>query len=1050
VLTKIVAASIRFRALMLILLAVLLAGGGVAARLLPIDAIPDVSTVQVSVLTDCPGLSPVEVERTVTFPMEAALNGLPRLVELRSVSRSGLSAVTVIFKDGTDLWFVRQMVLERVREVEGHLPKIAAKPELSPVSGGLGEIYQFVVRSDHHSPTQLRTILDWEIVPKLRSVPGVIEVNTMGGDLKEYQVVIDRGRLHAHEMALKDVAAALEQANISVGGGYLDRGAESYTLMGVGLLRSEEEIANVVLRTASDGTPLLVRHVAQVRIGAALRHGVITRDGEGEAVTGIVMMLVGANSRDVVHAVKARIGQIQGELPPGVIIDAIYDRADFVGRTVSTVVHNLIEGALVVTIVLALLLGTFRGALIVVLGIPASMSIALFGMHLFGVTGDLMSLGAIDFGFLVDGPIIILEAVMAATAGRDLVKRAREQSYTEIAAAVARPVAFSVAIIMLVYIPLLTLEGIEGKMFRPMAVTMACALFGALVYSVFFFPALLVTFVPPPKIEGPRWIIALEHGYERWLRPAMRIKWILIVASSVALVGSFVALSRAGADFVPRIDEGDAVVTIRRAPSLSLAEAKELDLAAERVLERFPEVVTTLAMTGRAEVAIDPVGNDNTDIFVHLRPKEEWVTAHDLDAMSVAMKNAIESEVPGTFVSVSQPIEDKTNELISGSRADVQIAIFGEDLAELKRLSEAVGGVVRDVQGAGDVRIERVLGAPTITVRPDRVRLARYGVAAEDALAVVEAARVGIHVGSIYEGHRRFDLRLLVPPTSSRPEALGELFVEATGGSTVPLAEVARIEETEGPTQIRRESLTRTVRVEVNLRGRDLVSWVGEAREKVAAQVNLPTGYEVSWGGQFENFERAKKRLALVVPMSLAIIFGMLLWMFQSPRFAGAVFAVVPFALIGGIFGLVLRGLSFSIPAAVGFVALAGVSVLNGVVMTADVKRRIEHGSAVDVALVEGAAHTMRAVLTTGAVAAFGFLPMALATGAGSEIQRPLATVVISGIVFSTLLTMFLLPGVLEIALRNAEQEAREPVALAPPTARARAGGAAVPGEPAE
>lgn len=1032
-LTSLVTISIRFRFAVLALLGVLLVSGGVAARYLPIDAVPDVSTVQVSVLTDCPGLSPVEVERTVTFPMEAALNGLPRLVELRSVSRNGLSAVTVIFKDGTDIWFARQMVLERVRGVESNLPKVAGKPELSPVSGGLGEIYQFVVRSEKHSPMQLRTILDWEIVPKLRGVGGVIEVNTMGGDLKEYQVVVDRGRLHAHKMTLAQVAEALAKSNLNVGGGYLDRSAESFTLTAVGALKTEEEISNVVLRTGADSGPLLVKHVGQVRVGSALRHGVITRDGEGEAVTGVTMMLIGANSRDVVHAVKDRVAEIQKELPPGVVIDPIYDRADFVGRTLSTVIKNLIEGALVVTIVLAIVLGTIRGSLVVVLGIFSSMAIALFGMHAFGVTGDLMSLGAIDFGFLVDGPIVILEGVMGALAGKNLVKRAREQAYAEVAAGLARPVAFSVAIILLVYIPLLALEGIEGKMFRPMAVTMACALFGALVYSVLFFPALLVTFVPPPKSGGPKWMKRLEHAYSRSLPFAIRQRWVLVGVCTVALGFSGFLMSRAGADFVPRIDEGDAVVTIRRAPSISLAEAKELDLKTERVLKRFPEVVTTLAMTGRAEVAIDPVGNDNTDIFVHLKPKEQWKTAHDLDDLSVAMKNAIETEVPGTFVSVSQPIEDKTNELISGSRADVQIAIFGSELTELKRISEEVGDVVRGVRGAGDVRVERVLGAPTLTVRPDRVRLARYGVTAEDALAVIQAARVGIPVGSIYEGQRRFDLRVLVPPRTASPDALGELFVEAEGGTSVPLSEVAKIEETEGPTQVRREALTRTVRVEVNLRGRDLVSWVNEARAKVKSQVKMPTGYEVTWGGQFENFERAQKRLGMVVPMSVAIIFGMLLWMFQSGRYASAVFAVVPYALIGGCLGLVTRGLSFSIPAAVGFIALAGVSVLNGVVMAADVQKRLDSGVPLDDAVREGASHTMGAVLATGAVAALGFFPMAIATGAGAEVQRPLATVVISGIAFSTLLTLFLLPGVLKITLAGYRPDA-EPLSIPPPS----------------
>ncbi len=677
-LSAIVRASIRLRFLMLALLVLLLAGGVGAARALPIDAVPDVSTVQVAVLTDCPGLAPVEVERVVTFPMEAALNGLPHLTELRSVSRDGLSAVTVIFDDKTDVWFARQMVLERVRGVEAGLPKGSGRPELSPVSGGLGEIYQFVVRSDRHSPMQLRTILDWEIVPKLRGVPGVIELNTMGGDLKEYQVVVDRGRLHAHDMSLQSVSDAIAKSNLNVGGGYLDRSGESFTLTGVGTLRNEEEIANVVLRTAADGTPL---PGPSPRPGARWARPCGTGSSRATANPRLSRASRSCswvpNSRDVVARRRSEGSGGSGRASPGVIIDPIYDRADFVGRTVSTVLKNLVEGAIVVTVVLALLLGTLRGALVVVVGILASMAIALFGMLFFGVTGDLMSLGAIDFGFLVDGPIIILESVMAATAGKHFADAARRREYGEVASGCCRPVAFSVAIIMLVYIPLLALEGIEGKMFRPMAITMACALFGALVYSVLFFPALLVTFVPPPKGHTARWLAWSERHYSRLLDAAISGRWPLLGGSVVALVGSFVLLAGAGADFVPRIDEGDAVVTIRRAPSIVLGEAKELDLKAERVLRRFPEVVTTLGMTGRAEVAIDPVGNDNTDMFVHLKPKKEWKTATDLDGLSVAMKNAIESEVEGTFVSVSQPIEDKTNELISGSRADVQVAIFG-------------------------------------------------------------------------------------------------------------------------------------------------------------------------------------------------------------------------------------------------------------------------------------------------------------------------------------------------------------------------------------
>jgi len=1018
-LLAIVQQSIRAKGLMFALLLVLIGVGVYAARELPIDAVPDVSTIQVSVLTDAPGLSPIEVERSVTTPMELALNGVPWLVELRSVSRAGLSAVTVVFQEGTDIWLARQVVLERVRQVENELPKGSGKPQLSPVSGGLGEIYQFVVRSDHHSPTQLRTLLDWEIAPKIRQVPGIVELNTMGGDLKEYQVMVDPARLHAQALTLSQVAEALERANSNVGGGYLERASESLTLRGLGLLQSESEIGNVVLRTAADGTPVLVRNVATVQVGAAIRYGVITRDGQGEAVTGITMMLIGSNSRQVVHAVKAKVAEIAAELPPGVKIEPIYDRADFVGRTLSTVLRNLVEGALVVTVVLALLLGTIRGALVVVLGIPASMSIAVLGMHLFGITGDLMSLGAIDFGFLVDGPIVILEALIAGLAGKQLTGKARDGAYTEVAGTVLRPVAFAVAIIMLVYLPLLTLTGIEGKMFRPMAITMACALFGALVYSVLFFPALCALFVPPAKSHGPRWMERVTEMYARSLPWALRHRVWLLGGATAAMTAAFVLIAGAGADFLPRIDEGDIVVTIRRAPSINLQQAKELDLATERVLARFPEVVTSLGMTGRAEVAIDPVGNDNTDIFVHLKDKSEWKTAHDLDSLSVAIKDAIEGSIPGTFVSVSQPIEDKTNELVSGSRADVQINIFGKDLEQLKAYSEKVAQVVRGIRGTGDTRVERVLGAPQITVRPDRARLARYGAKAEDALGAVRAARVGVPVGVIYEEEKRFELRVIVPPRVPAPEALGELFVEAAGGTLVPLSEVAHIEQTEGPAQVRREDLRRTVRVEVNLRGRDLVSWVGEARAKVAEVVPMASGYEITWGGQFENFERARARLSMVVPLALVIIFCMLLWMFGEARLALAVFAIVPFALTGGIFGLLLRGLSFSIPAAVGFIALAGVAVLNGVVIANEVRNKVNSGWPVEEAVRDGAVYTARAVLTTGAVAALGFMPMAIATGAGAEVQRPLATVVVSGIAVSTLLTMFILPGLLQLLLRR-------------------------------
>ena len=1032
-LAKIVETSVRLRYAMLALLLCLIGTGIYAGLRLPIDAVPDISPVQVTVITSAPGLSAEQVERAVTFPIENALNGTPGLIDLRSISRADTSSVIVVFEEGMDPWFTRQIVLERIQQVIPDLPEGVERPELAPLSNGLGEIYQFVLRSDFHSAKQLRTILDWEVIPRLRSVSGVIEVNSFGGELKQYQVVVEPERLRAYSLTIDDVADAIRAASASASGGYVDRGAEAYTLRAIGLFQGLDDIGRVVLRADVDRPPVLVRHVAEVRVGSALPHGVVTYQGEETAITGVIMMLQGSNSREVVYAVKDRVAEIQAELPPGVVIDAVYDRADFVERALKTVMTNLAEGVLIVTLVLPLMLGSVRGAIAVVLAIPASTAVALLGMHAFGVTGDLMSLGAIDFGFLVDGPIVVLEALLAAKIGSQLNPdlrpservRQRLEGMREAIAGVMRPVFYSVAIIMLVYLPLLGLEGVEGRMFRPMAITMACALAGALIYSVVFLPAVLVVLKPEVKGHGPGWLVRLERGYGRMVPTAIKWRWRLLGICMLALGAGVVVIASAGADFVPRIDEGDAMVTIRRAPSISLEEARELDLRVQRALRQFPEVRRTLAMTGRPELATDPVGKDSTDILVALAPKEEWVSASDLDGISVLFKDAAES-VPGTFASVSQPIEDRTNELISGSRADVQIMLYGDDLFRLTEISEEIAGLVRTVEGAGDVRVERVLGLPSITVEPDRAAMAIHGVSMQDLLAAVEAARVGIDLGTVWEGPRRFGLRLLVPPRSSEREALGDLAVEGRRGINVPLDELANIVESDGPSNVRRENRTRTLRVEVNLRGRDLVSWVKEARSLVERQVHLPGDMRMSWGGQFENFERASRRLAVIVPLALAIVFGMLMAMFQEARWAAAVFAIVPFAATGGIFGLAARDLPFSIPAAVGFVALAGVAVLNGVVLTSKVREAFAGGLSREQAIATGSTETMRAVLTTGAVAALGFLPMALATSAGAEVQRPLATVVVFGIGLSTIVTLFVLPGILRICMPADRREGED------------------------
>ena len=1007
------------RGAVMALLVLLILAGVYAGATLSIDAMPDVSPVQVTILTSTGGLSPQEAENTINIPIENALNGIPGQAELRSLADAGVTSVTVVFREGTDPYFARQLVIERLRGIESELPPSAGTPTLAPLSTGLGEIYQFVVKSSVHSPMQLRTLLDWEIVPKLRSIPGITEINTQGGELKQYQVRVDPVRLHAEGATLAEVVASLRSGNLSAGGGYLDRGSESYIVRGEGMLRNEQEIADVIVKLRGQQSPLRVGQVADVVIGPALRYGAITHDGKGEAVAGTVMMLLGANSRDVVRAVGECVNQIRTALPPGASIEVVYDRADFVGRTLTTVATNLAEGVIVVVIVLALFLGTLRGAVAVVLGIPAAMSVALIGMNLLGVTGDLMSLGAIDFGFLVDGPIVVLEAVIAGTAGRKLVGRAKAGAYGELASATIRPVAFAVAIILLVYIPLLALEGVEGKMFRPMAITMALALGGALLYTIGFFPAVLAVLVHPRPDHGPGWLVAIERRYRRLLPRLVsrRIPILGLAAGMLVLAGTL--FSRNGAEFVPRIFEGDAVVTIRRAPSISLTMARDLDLETEKVLHEFPEVVSTLGMTGRAEIAIDLGGVDATDILVRLRPIKQWQTAKTFDDLSAAIKENIERKVFGTFVSVSQPIEDRTNEIISGSRADVAIQIYGPELHELARLSSEVKDVVRTVSGLGDYRVERLLGQPALSAIADRKLLATYGVRLEDALATLTATREGIDAGQIYEGARRFALRVMEPPKTATLQGLSELRVETMAGESVQLGSVMRITEEDGPTSIRRINRERVVRVDVNLRGRDLVSWVNEAQAAVQNRVRMDSGYRVDWGGQFENFERAQKRLQVVIPIVIAVIFGMLLLTFRHLGLATAVFLTVPLALTGGCLGLALRGMPFSLSAAVGFIALGGIAVLNGVIMGQQVWRRIEAGEDPLDAVASGSATVMRAVLTTAAAAAFGFLPMAISQGAGAEVQQPLATAVAVGITIGALTTLLVLPGILYMFLRH-------------------------------
>jgi cobalt-zinc-cadmium resistance protein CzcA len=1026
VLESIVEFSIRYRIAVLVAAGVAFVVGCFLLPKLPIDAVPDVTNVQVVVLTEAGGLSAEEVERFVTFPVEMGLNGLPKLDELRSVTRAGLSAVTVVFKEDMDIWFARQLVSERLRELEADIPAEFGKPQLAPVSTGLGEIYQFVLDSDRHTPMELRGMLQWELGPKLRSVPGVIEVNAMGGAAKEYQVVLDPQKLAAHRLSLGQVLEALQNSNANVGGGWIERGSEQLVIRGEGQFRTLADIADVVVAVDADGTPVQVRRLGEARIGSALPQGVVTRDGKGEAVTGVVLMLIGQNSRDVVHAVKAKIEELRAQLPEGARIETVYDRASFIDRTLKTVAKNLLEGLVLVGLVILIFLRSWRLSLLVTFGIPMSMIIALFGMLQLDVTGSLMSLGAIDFGLLVDGPIVMAEAVMTRLALAHASGQRRLPAITDSLRQVTRPVVFSVTIILLVYVPLLTLEGTEGKMFRPMATTMALALFGSVVFSLFVFPAGTAAFIRQAP-HGHGLLGKLDAPYRRLVEWSVARRGLLIAVAVAALIATLPVAASLGADFVPRIDEGDIVVAIRRIPSIGLSEARELDLATQRVLKRFPEVETTLGMTGRAEVAVDPVGMDNTDILVKLKPKEQWTTADELDPLGEAMKAAIEKEVPSTFVSVSQPIEDRTNEIISGSRADVAIQLFGDDLTLLTEIGRKIGKIILGTPGAGDVRVERALGLPMLQIRADRARLARYGINAEEVMSAVQATRQGKPVGVVFEGQRRYDLKLIVPPVSQRPEDFGRLLIGARDGQLVPLAQVASISSEDGPAQISRHTMRRRLRIDVNIRGRDLLSFVEDAQARVNAAIHLPAGYELKWGGTFENFQRASARLAIVLPMALGIIFGMLFLTFGNLRYAGAVFSGVPFALIGGIIALRLRDMSFSLPAAVGFIALCGIAVLNGVVMASEVQRRIREDDAAEDPIVGGAVAVLRPMLLTATVAAIGFLPMALSSSAGSEVQRPLATAVIGGMVSSTLLGLSLLPALLRVFLTVKGPKASEP-----------------------
>lgn len=1010
--------SIAQKLIVLLLVAIMAAGGAYSLVNLPIDAVPDVTNVQVQVLTNAPSLAPLEIERQITFPIEVAMSGIPNVEEIRSVSKFGISNVTIVFEESTDIYFARQLILERMATARENIPPGIGSPEMGPIATGLGEIYQYEVRAEpgsNYTATDLRTIHDWNIRRQLMGVPGVTEVNSHGGYGKQYEVRLAPEKLQSYGLTLSDVHDAVMANNGTVGGGYIEKGAEQYLLRGVGLVEKMDDITNIVVKTGKEGVPVFVRDLGEVVEGQSIRQGAVSTNGQGEIVSGMAIMLKGENSRVVAERVKGKITEIRKTLPKGVTIEPFYDRTALVQRAIATVETNLLEGAALVILVLLLLLGNWRGALLVATIIPLSMLFAAILMRAFNVSGNLMSLGALDFGLIVDGAVVMVENVVRrrAEAQHHGSREPPERTILEACLEVARPVVFAVAIIGIVYLPILSLRGIEGKMFVPMALTVIFALLGSLILSLTYVPAMLALILKGnvSEKESPliRWSKAI---YKPSLAFVMKFRTqVLAVAISVVVISGII-FPYLGGEFIPRLDEGDILIEAILLPSVSLNQSMQLTTEVEKSLKVFPEVKTIVSKCGAPAVATDSMSLNQCDVFVMLNPIEDWKSGWSKEKLIEEMSKKVETEVPGAAsFGFMQPIEMRVNELIAGTRGDVAIKLFGDDLQVLAEKGEEIEQVVAKIQGAEEAKVEVTTGLPQLQIKPDRAAIARYGLNVEDVNELVEAIFAGRKAGEVFEGEQRFDIVLRLNEDASKTvDSVRALMLTAPNGQRVPLAQVADIALVEGAAQISRESTRRRIVVSTNVRDRDIKSFVDEAKQKIESQVTLPPGYYLQWGGTFENLERATNRLLIVVPIALFLIFVMLFSTFGSAKQALMIYTGIPFAIVGGVVALALRGMPFSISAGVGFIALFGVAVLNGVVMISFINHLREEGKSVIDAVNEGSMTRLRPVLMTALVASLGFIPMALATSAGAEVQRPLATVVIGGLITSTLLTLLILP----------------------------------------
>ncbi|WP_289658730.1 efflux RND transporter permease subunit [Flavobacterium panacagri] len=1024
-LDKIIQFSIRNKFVILLFTLVLIAWGSYSLKKLPLDALPDVTNNQVQIITTAPTLASQEVEQLITYPLERAVKTVPDIIELRSISRFGLSVVTVVFEDDVDIYWAREQIFQRLKQAEENIPDYVNSPELAPITTGLGEIYQYDVYAkkgyeNKYSAVELRTIQDWIIIPQLQGIRGIADVSTWGGKLKQYEIAVNPNMLNSLGVTITEIFDALEKNNQNTGGAYIEKDQYTYFIRGVGMAKGVKDLENVVVKNRN-GSPVLVRNVAQVREGVALRYGASTKDGKGEIVSGMVLMLKGENSSAVVKRVHEKMEQINKSLPEGVVAEAFIDRGKLVDNSIKTVAKNLLEGALIVIFVLILFLGNLRAGLIVASVIPLAMLFAVILMNAFGVSGNLMSLGAIDFGIIVDGAVIIVEATMhhlqKIKNKKELTQEEMDDEVYNSASKIRNSAAFGEIIILIVYLPILALIGTEGKMFKPMAMTVGFAIIGAFILSLTYIPMMSALFLSK-KTEhkenfSDRMIAWLESRYTPLLKKALEFKKVVLSIAVALFAFAFIIFQNMGGEFIPTIEEGDLAINATIMTGSSLTQMVETTTKYEQILKaKFPEIKTIVTKIGSGEIPTDPMPIESGDLIIVLKDKKEWKGKyHNWEELANAMKEEMEV-IPGANIEISQPIQMRFNELMTGSRSDIAIKIFGDDLEILDAKATELISKIKGIDGIGDLKADKVTGLPQITVKYDYDKIALYGLNISDINQIIRSSFAGESAGKIYDESKRFDVVVRMDENNRADITdVSNLFIPLPNGQQVPLSQVASVDYEQGPVQVIREDGKRRITVGLNVRGRDIKSVVEEIQAKLDQSFKLPAGYYVTYGGQFENLIEASKRLSVALPIALGLILVLLYFTFKSVKQALLIFSAIPLSAIGGVFALSLRGMPFSISAGIGFIALFGIAVLNGIVLISYFNQLKTEGiSDPFQRIIIGTKTRLRPVLMTAAVASLGFLPMALSTSGGAEVQKPLATVVIGGLVSATLLTLIVLP----------------------------------------